>query len=115
MKTWLRLGLSLIIVIGFWASRLPAQEILVVPTVPYEPEHHESSVFPFTPRPQPEPAKHLARRVLNHFDLGCQHDPYTVASGGWRYEARFVFGSSRSFFSLPCVPGQLCGDKHGQR
>ena len=56
MKTGtLRLGLSLMVVIGCWANRLPAQEILVVPTVEYEPEHHLPQGFPFAPRPQPAP------------------------------------------------------------
>ena len=116
MRTWtLRLGLSLMVVVGFWTSRLPAQEILVVPMVPYEPELHEPSPFPFAPRPRPEPAKHLPRRVLNHFDMCCQNDPYVIASSSWHYEALFVFGSSRWFFQQPCVPGQLCAGKHGQR
>ena len=54
MKTWmLRLGMSLIVVVGFWTNRLPAQEVLLVPEVPYVPAYHPPANFPFTPRPRP--------------------------------------------------------------
>jgi hypothetical protein len=112
MKTWtVRLGLSLMVVIGCWANRLPAQEILVVPTVEYEPAHHEPFTFPFAPRPQPAPANHVVCRALNSHGMGCQEDPYTIAASSWRYEMRFIFGSSRWFLAQPCVPGQCCGNK----
>lgn len=110
-----RLGLSLMIVIGFWPDQLPAQEILVVPEIPYEPAYHPESNAAFWRRPTPTPADHRLRRALNHFDLGCQADPYTPAASSFRYEMLFVFGSSRWFLSQPCVPGQFCGDRHRQR
>jgi hypothetical protein len=112
MKTGtLRLGLSLMVVIGCWANQLPAQEILVVPTVEYEPEHHEPRGLPLPPRPQPAPANHLVCRVLNSHGMACQADPYTIAASSWHYEMRFVFGSSRWFLAQPCVPGKCCGDR----
>jgi hypothetical protein len=109
MKTWmLRFGLSLMIVVGFWANRLPAQEILLVPEVHYEPASHPQEAFPFTRRPQAPPADHLARRLLNSHGMGCQADLYAVAPSSWRYEYAFAFSSSRNFFGYPCVPGHLC-------
>ena len=112
MKTEaLRLGLSLMVVIGCWANRLPAQEILVVPTVEYEPEHHLPQGFPFAPRPQPAPANHVVCRALNSHGMACLADPYTIAASSWHYEMRFVFGSSRWFLALPCVPGECCGQQ----
>src|SRR5260370_25635384 len=86
MKTWtLRLGLSLMVGIGCWANRLPAQEILVVPTVEYEPEHHDPYVFPFGPRPQPAPSKHLVCRALSKHGMACQEHPSPNSRGCRRH------------------------------
>ena len=116
MRTWtVRLGLSLMVVVGFWMSRLPAQEILLVPVVPYEPAHQPPTGFPFALRPQPTPADYLARRLLNSHGMGCANDPYYPTCGNLHYEFRFIFGSCRSFFDQPCVPGQGCGDKRALR
>ena len=53
MKTWtLRLGLSLMVVVGFWTNPLPAQ-VIVVPTVPYEPDHRPYYEMPLVPRQLP--------------------------------------------------------------
>jgi len=118
MKTEaLRLGLSLMIVIGCWADRLPAQvilpaqEILVVPTVEYEPDHHPPQGFPLAPLPQRAPANSVVCRALNSHGMACQWDPYTIAASNLHYELRFVFGSSRWFLALPCVPCKCCGEK----
>jgi hypothetical protein len=115
MRTWtLRLGMSLMVVVGFWTNGLRAQEILVVPTVPYEPDQHERAYLPLGLRPQPRPADHLARRLLNSHGLGCQDDSYATC-GSWRYEARFIFGSCRAFFDQSCAPNQPCADRRAQR
>ncbi len=115
MRTWMvRLGMSLIIVVGFWTNRLPAQEILVVPEIHYEPAQQPPTGSPFPPRPQPARADHLTRRVLNSHGVGCANDPYVPAFGNLRYELRFMYGSSRSFFDWPCEPGKLC-EKHPRR
>ena len=116
MQTWtLRLGLSLIIVVGFWTNRLPAQEIFVVPAIPYEPAQHPPTGFPFGPKAKPAPADHWAMRVLNNHGVGCANDPYVPAFGNLHYEIRFIFGSSRTFFDWPyCEPCTL-GHKHPQQ
>ena len=44
------LGLSLMVVISFWSGPLAAQDVLVAPTVPYEPAHHPPSPAPFARR-----------------------------------------------------------------
>ncbi|MBI3821716.1 MAG: hypothetical protein HY289_03440 [Planctomycetes bacterium] len=112
MGTWtLRLGLSLMVVVSFWANALPAQEVLLVPAIPYEPAHHGPPANPFMPRSQPAPADHFTMRLLNSHGIGCKADPYNPAASSWHYEARFIFGSSRSFFDLPCEPCRL-GEKH---
>ena len=114
MKEWtLRLGLSLMVVVVFWAERAPAQEppLFIVPTVPYDPDHHPRTPAAFYVRPQPEPGSHT---ILNHFGLGCQGDPWgTVMS--FHQEMRWMFGSSRSFFGERCDPNQPCGDRRYQR
>jgi hypothetical protein len=113
MRTWmLRLGLSLMVVVGFWTNPLPAQEILVVPTIPYEPAYQPPMPFPFPPGPRPGPADHHLRRVLNSHGMGCKDDPFYTTCGSLHYELRFIFGSCRSFFSQGCDPNQPCADKY---
>ena len=111
----MRLGMSLMLVVGFWTNRLPAQEILVVPEVHYEPARHSPGA-PLQGRSSPGPAAdHAARRTLNHFGMGCKDDPYYTTCGSWRYEVHFIFGSCRSFFSQECAPNQPCADRRNQR
>ena len=110
----MRLGLSLMLVVGFWTNRLSAQEVLVVPEVFYEPERHPPGA-PIMPRPRPAPADHLAKRVVNHFGLSCKDDPYSPVCGSWRYEAHFIFGGCHWFFGEPCAPFQPCADHRYQR
>ena len=102
------------VVVGIWASRLPAQEVFVVPAVPYEPALHPPYPAPFIGKLPPQPAKHLYKRALNHFDLGCQPNDWG-GTGNFHSEMRWIFGSSRSFFGEPCVPNQPCADRRGQR
>jgi hypothetical protein len=106
----LRLGLSLMVVISFWSARLAAQEVFVVPTVPYDPDHHPVSPPPFSPRPTPPPAKHLYKRVLNHYGMGCQADPWGSVQN-FHWEANWMFGSSRSWFFEQCVPTLPCAER----
>jgi len=122
MKTWtLRLGLSLMITVGFWTNRLPAQqyiippvqEVLVVPTVPYEPAYHPYVPAAFTP-PPPPPAKHFWTRYLNSCGMGCQADPWGSV-GSFHSEMHFIFGSSRDYFGERCDPNLSCAEKRGQR
>ena len=109
MKMWtVRLGLSLMIIVGFWTNPLPAQEILVVPAIPYEPAYQPPGNNPFAPRPPAPKATHLPVRLLNSHGVACQNDPYYPTCGNVFYELRFAFGSCRSFFDQACVPGQLC-------
>jgi hypothetical protein len=110
----LRLGLSLMVVVSVWTTRLPAQDVFVVPAVPYEPAQHPDFPAAIYPRPLPPPAKYLPTRVLNHFNLGCQADPWGT-TGNVFSEARWIFGSSRSFFGEKCVPCQPCADRQMQR
>jgi hypothetical protein len=106
MTTWtVRLGLSLIVVVGFWANRLPAQEVLVVPLVPYEPALQPPPSFPFSPRPRPAPAPSAVHRCMNKHGVGCAADPYYPTCGSCHYEWNFAFGSCRWFFDQPCIPG----------
>jgi hypothetical protein len=115
MKTWTtRLGLSLMVVVGFWTSRASAQEVLVVPEIPYAPSHHPDTGLPFGPRPQPTPANHWMVRCANNHGVFCEADPYTIAASSLRYELKFIWGSSRWFLAQPCPPGHVCQYKRTQ-
>lgn len=117
MKTWtLRLGLSLMVVVSFWTNRLPAQpaqEILVVPEIRYEPDHHVPAYLPIAPRPRPLPADHPWHHSLNKCGVGCKDDPFYPTCGSLHYELRFMLGSCRTFFEQPCEPGRYW--KHSPR
>ena len=123
MKTWsLRLGLSLMVAMGFWAYRLPAQtvmiapggeQILVVPTVPYEPARLYPGPSPFGYPPPPGPAQHRLQHVMNQHGMGCQSNYPWGACGSFHQDFRFIFGSCRTFFGERCEPNQHL--KHGYR
>ena len=124
MKTWtLRLGLSLMIAVGFWPSQLPAQqytippvqEVLVVPTVPYEPAYHPYVPPAFMPAPQPQPANHFLQRSLNSHGLCCQANHPYGCCGNFHSEMRWIFGSCREFFQERCEPNPSHAEKRGQR
>jgi hypothetical protein len=107
----IRLGLSLLVVLGFWANDLPAQGVLIVPATPYEPAHQPYAPTPLLSRPRPAPSPYPLHRALNNHGLGCGIDPYYVPCGNLHYELNFIFGSCRSFFSEPCPTGS-CASKH---
>jgi len=126
MKVWtLRLGLSLMVALGFWADRLPAQtvvtmtngeQILVVPTVPYEPAHHYPNAMPFAPRNMPGPASHHLQHLMNQHGMGCKENTPWGCCGNFHSDFRFIFGSCRSFFGENCDPNtHNCGDKRWKR
>ncbi len=135
MKRWtLRLGLSLMVVVGICTSRLPAQEPLpapgnnngkiheveiipelpIVPIVPYEPATHPPFGSPLVPKQAPTPGKYFYQRALNHFNLGCQADPWGAVQN-FHWEMHWMFGSSRWFFGESCAPNQPCADRRYQQ
>lgn len=138
MRQWtLRLGLSLMVVVGFWTSQSPAQEpipqpkkapvqvlpppalqplpvygphVFVVPVTPYEPAHHPELPPAFAPRlPAPLANGHITR-TLNNCGIGCGMDPFYSACSNLHYELYFAFGSCRWFFNESCPPYGL---RHG--
>ena len=114
MTTWtVRLGLSLMVVIGFWTNRLPAQEVLLVPYVPYEPALQPPPSYPYHVRPLAASDKAL-HRAFNKHGMCCADDGYYRICAGWRYEAHFVFGSCNWFFGQPCEPS-MAHEKHWRR
>ncbi len=120
MRAWTtRFGLSLMVVVGMWTNRMPAQQsylesapqVLLVPSAQYEPAHQPNAGMALAQKTYPQPANHAVRRVLNNHGMGCANDPFYGACVNWRYEARFMFGSCRSFFGETCPPGSLCGPR----
>lgn len=116
MRKWtLRLGLSLLVVLAFWANHLPAQEVFVVPAIPYEPARQPYAPSPLDARPAPAPSSSPFQRAINKHGLGCGVDPYYSQCGNFRSEFLYVFGSCRYFFRESCPPNQPCADKRYQR
>src|SRR5213083_877071 len=109
------LGLSLMVALGFWADRLPAQtvmvgpsgeQVFVVPTVPYEPALIPPIPSSLEPPPPPGPARHRLQRLLNQHGLGCESNAPWGACGNIHYDYHFIFGSCRTFFRELCEPNQ---------
>jgi hypothetical protein len=113
MKTWtLRLGLSLMVVVSFWTSRSPAQELLIVPETPYAPGYQPIAPTPILPRPAPPRSPYACQRCLNSHGVGCADDPFYPTCGSLHYELRFMFGSCHSFFDQPCAPAPWFKHSH---
>src|ERR1051325_6622866 len=105
MRGWkLRLGLSLMVLVGFWTNRLPAQQVFVVPTTPYAPAYHPYAPPAFAQPMPPPPADHPVMRILNQHGMGCGVDPFYANCGNLRYEMNFMFGSCRSWMGEACPP-----------
>jgi len=116
MRQWnTRIGLSLLVVLGFWANHLPAQQVFVIPSVPYEPAHHGYSPTPLAARPIPPRSDNPLHRAANNHGLGCGIDPWYTQCGNFHYEMRFIFGSCRYFFNETCPPGSSCASKNWAR
>ena len=112
MKTWtLRLGLSLTVVVAFWAKPSAAQEVLVVPTVPYEPAHQGLMPPAFAQRVPPPPPARFHARLFNSHGMGCQVNPYYPLCGNLGYELNFAFSSCRWFFDEACPPNAPCANR----
>jgi hypothetical protein len=114
-RSTIRLGLSLMVVVGFWTNRLPAQDIFVVPVTPYAPAYHPYSPPAFFSPPPPPPANHGLKQCLNKYGMHCTVDPFYPVCGNWRYEANFIFGSCRYWMGEGCAPIPGHGQKHGWR
>ncbi len=100
-----RLGLSLILAMGWWVQRLPAQT--PIPPAPVAPAQApccggaESSMPPGPD--QPGPYKSPLRQWLNHCGVGCWTSHNSPGCGSLHSTLTFVFGSCRSFFGEPCL------------
>jgi hypothetical protein len=110
-----RLGLSLMVAVAFWVNPLRAQQILVVPEVPYQPAYHPYIPPPFEQqKQQPAPANHHTKRFLNNHGMSCQTNAFYPTCGNLGYEFRAAFSSCRVFFGESCPPNQPCARKQRQ-
>jgi hypothetical protein len=109
-RSTVRLGLSLLVAMGWWVQRLPAQ----APTAPEAP----SPPARLSPAPvlasapccggeagpdQPGPPKTLLRQALNRHGVGCYTTHNVPGCGSLHSELTFIFGSCRVFFGEPCM------------
>jgi hypothetical protein len=112
MKQWtLRLGLSLMVCIGGWTGRLPAQapasqSRIVLVKVP-APAASASCPADGTAAPGTASAPRTGPirtfwRMAN--DRGCFATHNTVGCSSCWGDMMFIFGSCRTFFGEPCAP-----------
>jgi hypothetical protein len=124
MKEWtLRLGMSLIVMIGVWPNPVPAQEylhfpkpsewpeVLVIPTLFWEPDLHPPYPLTLEAAPPPPPSQKLCRRLFNHFGMACGVNEDIIGGNVFEH-THLVYGSSHDFFREPCAP---CAAKQGAR
>jgi hypothetical protein len=109
MKRWtVRLGLSLMLAMGWWVQRLPAQAPTAPPPGPVEAPLVASPVLapaPASPGSDQTPTSpYLLRRMLNRHGVGCYTTLNSPGCGSCHSEYIFFFGSCRQFFGEPCQP-----------
>jgi hypothetical protein len=99
-----RLGLSLIVAMGWWVQRLPAQDPPAPPPAPCCP----GAAPVLEPGPAGEAAhperNGLLTRIANRHGMGCYSTHDSPGCGSLHSELTFIFGSCRSFFGEPCQP-----------
>jgi len=105
-------GMSLMVVMGFWADRVCAQ-VLVVPEVHYAPAYPSEGPTSLAARPIPPATDKHLHRAANCVGLGCGMDPYYSQCGNARHELLFIFGSCRYWFRETCPPNHWL-EKHGR-
>jgi hypothetical protein len=101
-RSTIRLGLSLMLAMGWWVQRLPAQTPAAPLPAHSAPCHCASVLDPDAP-PGPQ-RKTFTVRALNHFGLCCASSHNQPTCGNLHSELTFIFGSCRQFFGEPCLP-----------
>ena len=101
----MRLGLSLILAMGWWVQRLPAQTPTAPPpAVPEQAPCRGCALNSDAPAgPQAGTQKRFIHKALNHFGLGCWTTHNSPGCGSLYSNVRFVFGSCHSFYGEPCL------------
>jgi hypothetical protein len=103
-RTMIRVGLSLMVAVGWWVQKVPAQ----TPTTEIAPVVNRAACPGPAQTPidssSPTTVRQWFKQVANHYGRCCSGDLNNPGCMGWRAEAQFVFGSCRYFFSEPCLP-----------
>jgi hypothetical protein len=119
-RCMVRLGLSLMLAMGWWVQRLPAQAPAAptpaAPTAPalaapvYAPAQAPCACAADGMTGQPGQRSRLAR-----IGLGCYTTHNSPGCGSLHSELTFIFGSCRQFFGEPCFarPVQYPAPEYG--
>jgi hypothetical protein len=91
------------------------EQILVVPTIPYEPALVDPMPWPFAPPRRPTPAYHHLMQLANKHGVGCESNSPWGSCSNFHYEMNFIFGSCRWFFYEQCWPCQHGSQRYIQR
>jgi hypothetical protein len=103
-RTTIRVGLSLMVAVGWWVQKVPAQTpTAAAPTVVIEAACPAPALTPIDSS-SPTSVRQWFKQVANHYGRCCSSDLNNPGCMGWRAEAQFVFGSCRYFFGEPCLP-----------
>jgi hypothetical protein len=110
-----RLGLSLMLAMGWWVQRLPAQAPAApAPLAPAQAPCCNSAAGADASTDQSGPTSAL-RRAFNKHGVGCATSHNVPGCGSLRSELTFFFGSCRVFFGEPCLapPPRLSAPSYG--
>ena len=103
-RTTIRVGLSLMVAVGWWVQKVPAQTpTTATPIAVIEASTPAPALTPIDSS-SPTSVKQWLKQVANRYGRCCSGDLNNPGCMGWRAEAQFVFGSCRYFFSEPCLP-----------
>ena len=108
-RSTVRLGLSLMLAMGWWVQRLPAQApVAPPPAAPAQaPCCGASAIDGVTGMPDPTVPRSRFQRALNRCGLGCYTTHNVPGCGSLHSELTFIFGSCRQFFGEPCFARPL--------
>jgi hypothetical protein len=116
----IRVGLSLLVAVGWWVQKLPAQTppaplppVVNQPACPPDPlaalppvvNQAASPAVALTPIDSSTPTfRQRLKQVANKYGRCCSSDMNNPGCMGPRAELQFIFGSCRYWFGEPCLP-----------
>jgi hypothetical protein len=96
-RCMVRLGLSLMLAVGWWVQRLPAQAPCSCSADPSGP------VAPDTDADPDHPHRTFWKQVGNHFGICCWTTHNHPGCDSCHSTMVFFWGSGRAFFGEPCL------------
>jgi hypothetical protein len=100
----IRIGLSLMVAVGWWVQKVPAQTPATEVTPVVNRAACPASALTPIDSSSPTSVRQWFKQVTSKYGRCCSSDLNNPGCMGWHAEAQFIFGSCRVFFGEPCLP-----------